>query len=104
LRRFFMGALLEPFFYIIGFVVDIYFKVVVVEIVLHWLIYFKILEANNKYAQKTMEILEKATQPVYKKIGEKIPPVSGFDFSPFILLLILLFIGRLVYRLSELVM
>lgn len=26
-----MGALLEPFFYIIGFVVDIYFKVVVVE-------------------------------------------------------------------------
>ena len=69
-----MGALLEPFFYIIGFVVDIYFKVVVVEIVLHWLIYFKILEANNKYAQKTMEILEKATQPVYKKIGEKIPP------------------------------
>ena len=38
-----MGALLEPFFYIIGFVVDIYFKVVVVEIVLHWLIYFKIL-------------------------------------------------------------
>ena len=99
-----MGALLEPFFYIIGFVVDIYFKVVVVEIVLHWLIYFKSLEANNKYAQKTMEILEKATQPVYKKIGEKIPPVSGFDFSPFILLLILLFIGRLVYRLSELVM
>lgn len=99
-----MGALLEPFFYIIGFVVDIYFKVVVVEIVLHWLIYFKILETNNKYAQKTMEILEKATQPVYKKIGEKIPPVSGFDFSPFILLLILLFIGRLVYRLSELVM
>ena len=80
-----MGALLEPFFYIIGFVVDIYFKVVVVEIVLHWLIYFKILEANNK-------------------IGEKIPPVSGFDFSPLILLLILLFIGRLVYRLSELVM
>ena len=62
------------------------------------------MEANNKYAQKTMEILEKATQPVYKKIGEKIPPVSGFDFSPFILLLILLFIGRLVYRLSELVM
>lgn len=99
-----MGALLEPFFYIIGFVVDIYFKVVVVEIVLHWLIYFKILEPNNKYAQKTMEILEKATQPVYKKISEKIPPVSGFDFSPFILLLILLFIGRLVYRLSELVM
>ncbi len=99
-----MGALLEPFFYIINLVVSLYFKVVVVEIVLYWLIYFKILEANNKYAKKTMEILEKATQPVYKKIGEKIPPVSGFDFSPFILLLVLLFISRLFTRLSELVM
>lgn len=77
-----MGALLEPFFYIIALVVDIYFKVVVVEVVLHWLIHFKILEADNKYAKKTMEILEKATEPVYAKIRSKIPPVSGFDFSP----------------------
>lgn len=99
-----MGALLEPFFYIIGLVVDIYFKIVVVEVVLHWLIHFKILEPTNKYAKKTMELLEKATAPVYKKISEKVPPISGFDFSPFILLLALLFIGRLVYRLSEMVM
>ena len=99
-----MGVLLEPFFYIIALVVDIYFKIVVVEVVLHWLIHFKILEANNKYAQKTMEILEKATEPVYAKIRSKVPPVSGFDFSPFILLLGLLFVGRLVYRLSELVL
>ena len=38
-----MGALLEPFFYIIALVVDIYFKVVVVEVVLHWLIHFMLL-------------------------------------------------------------
>ena len=45
-----MGALLEPFFYIIALVVDIYFKVVVVEVVLHCVIQFKLLEAVNKYA------------------------------------------------------
>ena len=28
-----MGALFEPFFYIIGLVVDLYFKAVVIEIV-----------------------------------------------------------------------
>ena len=37
-----------------------------------------------------------------KKIGEKIPPVSGFDFSPFILLLALIFVSRLILRLSDL--
>lgn len=97
-----MGALFEPFLYIIGLVVSLYFKIVIVEIVLHWLIHFKILEPNNKYAKKTMELLEKATQPVYNKVREKIPSVAaGFDFSPFILLLILLFISRLIFRLSE---
>ena len=30
-----MGALFEPFLYIIGLIVSLYFKVVVVEIVLH---------------------------------------------------------------------
>ncbi len=99
-----MGAIFEPFLYIIGLLVSIYMKIVIVEIVLHWLIHFKILDVSNKYAKKTMELLEKATQPVYKKIGEKIPPVSGFDFSPFILLIALLFVSRLVYRLTEMLL
>lgn len=99
-----MGALFEPFLYIIGLIVNLYFKIVVVEVVLHWLIHFKILEPTNKYAKKTMELLEKATQPVYKKISEKVPAIAGFDFSPFILLLILLFIGRLIFRLSEMIL
>lgn len=93
----------EPFLYIIGLIVSLYFKVVVVEIVLHWLVHFKILEPTNKYAAKTMELLEKATRPAYDKIKEKIPAVvvSNFDFSPFVLLLVLLFVNRLIYVLSQ---
>ena len=49
-----MGAIIEPFLYIIGLLVDIYFKIVVVQVVLFWLIHFKILEPSNKYAQKTV--------------------------------------------------
>jgi YggT family protein len=98
-----MGALIEPFFYIIGLIVDIYLKVVIVEVVLHWLIHFGILDITNKYAKKTMEVLEKATHPVYRKIGEKIPPIAGFDFSPFILMVVLLFVERVMIRLCEMV-
>ena len=88
--------------YVIGLIVDIYFKIVVVQVVLYWLLHFKVLEASNKYAKKTVELLDTLTVPVYKKIGEKIPPVSGFDFSPFILLLALIFVSRLILRLSAL--
>ena len=95
-----MAAILDPFLYIIGLVVDLYFKIVVIEVILHWLIHFGIITMTNKYAVKTMEVLQKLTEPVYKKIREKVPLVSGFDFSPFILMLALLFVSRLVYRLS----
>ena len=44
-----MGALFEPFLYIIGLIVSLYFKVVVVEIVLHWLIHFKVLDKITVY-------------------------------------------------------
>ena len=95
-----MGALFGAVLDIIGLIVNLYFMIVVVEVVLHWLIHFKILQTENKYSQKTMEILEKITHPVYKKVGEKIPPISGFDASPIIVMLSLWFICRLIYRLS----
>ena len=94
--------ILEPFVFVLAVLVDLYFKVVVVEIVLHWLIHFKILEAENKYAKKTMEILEQLTKPVYEKIGQKIPKLADIDLSPFVLLLILMFISRILHNLSEL--
>ena len=99
-----MSVIVEPFLYIIGLVIDIYFKVVVVEVILHWLLHFKILDASNKYARKTVEVLEALTHPVYKRIAKYIPPFAGLDFSPFILLIALLFVGRLVFRLSQLVL
>ena len=99
-----MGAILEPFVYILGVIVDIYFKIVVVEVVLHWLIHFKVLEVSNKYSQKVMAFLEAATSPVYAKIRTKVPPISGFDVAPFVLMLFLLFVGRVIYRISEMLL
>lgn len=97
-----MGVIVEPFIYVLAVLVDIYFKVVVVEIVLHWLIHFKVLEAENKYAKKTMEVLEQLTKPVYHKISARIPKLAGVDVSPFVLLLILLLISRILHNLLEL--
>ena len=97
-------VIFDPFLEILGLIVDIYLKIVVVQVVLFWLIHFKILEPSNKYALKTVELLDKATVPVYNKIKSKIPAViSGIDFSPFILLLVLYFISRLILSLRILV-
>lgn len=88
---------LDPIFEILAIIVDIYFKIVVVQVALTWLIHFKVLEVSNKYAQKTVELLDKATTPVYNLIKSKIKTVySNFDFAPIILLVALYFVSRLI--------
>ena len=99
-----MAALLEPFVWMLGVAVNIYFMLVLAEVALHWLVHFKIVDARNAYVAKIGELLVKITKPVYAKIAEKVPSVSGFDFSPFILLLILMFLGRFIYRLDVMLM
>lgn len=99
-----MGMLLIPFFDTLALIIDLYFKIVVVEVILFWLIHFKILTITNAYAQKFMDILKMLTEPVYKKIRAKIPPFADFDVSPFILLLALFFVARLIYVLREMVL
>ena len=90
-----------PLIKILALILDICFKIVVVEIVIHWLIHFKILSVKNKYAEKFVEILKKLTEPVYSKIRSKIKPFAGFDVSPFIVLLVLYFIGQVLNGIAE---
>ncbi len=97
-------VIFDPILAVLYLIVDIYFKIVVVQIVLYWLMHFKVLEPTNKYAKKTVEILDKLTLPVYNKIKSKIPTVfSGIDFAPFILLLALYFILHLITSLRILI-
>ena len=44
-----MSVLLLPLFKTIALVLDIYVKIVVVEIVIHWLIHVKILSVKNNW-------------------------------------------------------
>lgn len=97
-----MGMLLEPFLYVFSLLIDIYFNIVVLEVVLNWLLYFKIIKVDNAVTSKVMEVLSLLTQPVYAKIRAKVPPLAGLDFSPFILLIGLLFVGRLADRIAVL--
>lgn len=96
-----IGLFLMPLLDILGFVVSLYFKVVVVEVVLYWLLQYKILTIHNKYAEKFMEILHALTEPVYKIVRKKFAPVSGIDIAPYVLLVAIAFVGSFITHLSR---
>ncbi|MBP1532351.1 MAG: YggT family protein [Alphaproteobacteria bacterium] len=98
-----IGLLLMPFLDILGFAVNIYFKIVAVDIILYWLLHYKIVTVHNKYAEKFMEILKLLTEPVYKLIRKKVAPISGYDIAPYVLLLAIAFVGSFITHLNVLI-
>lgn len=97
----FIAILLVPVLDILGIALDVYFKAVVVDVILYWLLEYKIVSINNKYAEKFMYFLGKITKPVYELIKKKIPPISNIDVSPYVLLLALIFACSFVSHLNQ---
>lgn len=96
-----IGLFLMPFLDILGVLVNIYFKVVAVDIILYWMLHYKIMTIHNKYAEKFMEILKAITEPVYKRIRKKVPPISNYDVAPYVLLVVIIFVSSFISHLSR---
>ena len=48
-----------------------------------------------------MEILKNLTEPVYKAIRKKVPPISGYDVAPYVLLIAIIFVYQFVSNLTK---
>lgn len=96
-----IGLFLMPILDILNIVIDLYFKVVAVDIILYWMLRYKLMTVHNKYAEKFMAVLKAVTEPVYKIIRSKVSPVSGYDVAPYVLLLGIIFVGSFVTHLSR---
>ena len=96
-----IGLILMPFLDILGVLINLYFKVVAVDVILYWMLHYKIMTVHNRYAEKFMDILKNITEPVYAKIRKKVPPISGYDVAPYVLLVAIFFLGSFVTHLSR---
>ena len=84
--------MLMPFILLIDRVIELYKLVVILSIILHWLMHFKIVNPYQPFVRKLNEVLNKLTEPVLRLIRKIIPSISGVDLSPIVLFLILYFI------------
>ncbi len=74
-------------FSIISFLIQIYILAVVIYVVMGWLIAFDIVNEENEAAVNLMTLLHKLTDPVFTPIRKYIPPISGMDFTPLIVII-----------------
>ncbi len=75
------------FAFLIHWVVEFYIMAIIVQVAMHWLIAFDVINTKNKQAQKVMDFLDMITEPLYKPVRKYIPAVGGFDLSPVVLII-----------------
>ncbi len=77
-------------------VVNIYFWIVIMHVVVSWLIAFDILNVRNSKAQRLVEALSRAVEPVLAPIRRVIPPIAGIDISPIVLIIAIQIVQRAI--------
>ncbi len=81
---------------LIHWVVEFYIVVIIVQVAMHWLIAFDVINTKNTQAKRVMAFMTMVTDPLYKPVRKYIPSIAGFDLSPVILIIGLSFIRNIV--------
>jgi len=99
-----VDILIVPMIQVLILIISIYNMIVIAAVVFDWLKLLGILDMRNRYVLKVGTVLSLLTYPVLSRISKVIRPIGGIDFSPFVLILGLIFIeevlARLAYKLS----
>ena len=79
-------------------VLQIYWYVVLVMIVMSWLVAFNVVNTRNRFVYMVADVAYKITEPVLRPIRRILPNFGGIDLSPVVLILLLYFIRDLLFE------
>lgn len=70
--------------------------IIVIQAILSWLLAFNVLNVSSPAVRQIALALEKVTAPLYRPIRRLLPDFGGIDFSPMVVLLLILVIQKLL--------
>ena len=87
-----MRAILD----IVLILLDLYWWVAIIMIVMSWLFTFNIINAGNKIVDMIWRVVNALTEPVLAPIRRILPNMGGIDLSPIALFLGIIFIKSII--------
>lgn len=64
--------------------------VIIVQAILSWLVAFNVINMHNDFARTFLTTLDRLTAPLYRPFRKILPDFGGLDFSPMIVLLLII--------------
>jgi YggT family protein len=87
-----MRAILD----IVLILLQLYWWVAIIMIVMSWLFAFNIINARNQFVDAIWRVVDGLTSPVLRPIRRILPNMGGLDLSPIVLFLVIIFIQQVI--------
>jgi YggT family protein len=79
--------MLLALFSIIDMILQILVWVVIAQVILSWLVAFRVINTSSNFVRTVLDALDRLTAPLYRPIRKIMPDFGGIDFSPIVLIL-----------------
>ena len=89
---------MQSLFYLLIQILDLYWWIVIINVIISWLIGFNVLNTQNRFVFMIFDFTNRLTNPILNKIRNFLPNFGVIDVSPIVLLLALWFIKSLMYE------
>jgi YggT family protein len=86
--------MLAPFFEVVLILLNLVWWLIIISVVVSWLVAFGVINTRNPTVYRILDVLNRATDPIFRPIRRLLPAMGGLDLSPMIVLLIIYVIRR----------
>jgi len=74
-------------FQILMLILDIVWFIIIVHVIMSWLINFQVLNLHQQLVAQIWYGLNRLVEPIYRPVRKILPPMSGLDLAPLVVLI-----------------
>jgi len=66
--------------------------IIIAQAILSWLVAFNVINTYNDFVRSFLGALDRITEPLYRPFRKILPDFGGLDFSPLIVLILIIIV------------
>ena len=88
--------IVQALFDIAIILLNVLWWIIIVQAILSWLIAFNVVNMSSPFVRSVATALDRLTAPLYRPIRRFLPDFGGIDFSPLVVLLLIMVVQKLL--------
>ena len=70
--------------------------IIIAQVIISWLVAFNVINTSSNFVRTVLDALDRLTAPLYRPIRRFLPDMGGIDFSPLVVLLLIMVVQKLL--------